>query len=192
MQDAAAWTSAGISAVCAVAGFIAWLKAQRAAARAEAAEAQARQIAADHARSAAEQAESLKSLVAQGEAAATRAEESLRAAREHAESAARSATAEESIASVLTPSRLVIEWSSSERFALRNTSSSPIIVKSFTTPDSFVRDPFFTPVTIRPGESVSGAADEAAGYPFPGELVLDVEGEDGPVVVPATGRPAER
>ena len=191
MQDAASWTSAGISAVCAVAGFIAWLKAQRAAARAEAAEAEARRIAADHARSAAEQAESLKSLVAQGEAAATRAEESLQTAREHAESATRAATAEESIASVLTPPRLVIEWSSSKQFALRNTSSSPITVESFTTPESFIRDPFFTPVTIQPGRSVSGAADEGMGYPFPDELVLDVEGEDEPVVVPATGRPAE-
>ena len=171
MGEIASVVSAAISGICAIAGFIAWIRAQHAAARAEAAEAESRRIASEHAQSAAEQAQSLKSLVAQGE--------------EAAESAARSAAAVEEIASALAPPRLVVEWVSSAVFALRNTSPEPVTVEALR--GSFIRAPFAMPVTIPPGESITGRAPQRV--PFPGELVLDVEGEDEPVVVPATGRP---
>ena len=173
MGEIASVVSAAISGICAIAGFIAWIRAQRAAARAEAAEAESRRIASEHARSAAEQAESLRSLVAQGEEAAG--------------SAARSAAAVEEIASALAPPRLVVEWVSSTAFALRNTSSEPVTVEALR--GSFIRAPFAVPVTIPPGESIPGRALSAHGRPFPDELVLDLKGEDDPVVVPATGRP---
>lgn len=174
MGEIASVVSAAISGICAIAGFIAWIRAQRAAARAEAAEAESRRIASEHAQSAAEQAQSLKSLVAQGE--------------EAAESAARSAAAVEEIASALAPPRLVIEWVSSTAFALRNTSPEPVTVEALR--GAFFKAPFATPVTIPPGESIPGRAMSVQRVPFPGELVLDVEGEDEPVVVPATGRPS--
>lgn len=173
MGEIASVVSAAISGICAIAGFIAWIRAQRAAARAEAADADARRVAAEHARSAAEQAESLRSLVAQGEEAAG--------------SAARSAAAVEEIASALAPPRLVVEWVSDAKFALRNTSPEPVTVKALR--GAFFREPFAVPVTIPPGESIPGRALDVHRMPFPGELVLDVEGEDDPVVVPATGRP---
>lgn len=174
MGEIASVVSAAISVICAIAGFIAWIRAQRAATRAEAAEAESRRIASEHAQSAAEQAQSLKSLVTQGE--------------EAAESAARSAAAVEEIASALAPPRLVVEWVSSTEFALRNTSPEPVTVEALR--GSFIRAPFATPVTIPPGESITGRAMSVQRVPFPGELVLDVEGEDEPVVVPATGRPS--
>ena len=79
----------------------------------------------------------------------------------------------------------MVEWVSDAKFALRNTSPEPVTVEALR--GSFFREPFAVPVTIPPGESIPGLAPRRV--PFPGELVLDVEGEDEPVVVPATGRP---
>lgn len=177
MGDIAEAVSAAVAAVCAIGSLIGWLGSRKSAARAE--------RTADQARQAAERtAAALEELTLSARADADRAEQALRVAQEHSESASRSAEAAEAIASAFLPDRLTAEWKSDKKFVLRNTSSAPVTVKAFADPDAFLRDPFTVPVTLAPGQSVSGLKTEAWGLPFPNELALIVEGEAAPVVVP--------
>lgn len=177
MGDIAEAVSAVVAVVCAIGSLIGWLGSRKSQTSAE--------RTADQAREAAERtAEALEELASKARADADRAERALQVAQEHSESASRSAEAVESIASAILPGPLTVEWKSDKQFVLRNTSSEPITVEDFADHEAFVHLPFSVPVTLAPGESVSGLKTAAWGRPFPDELVLVVKGEKDPVVVP--------
>ena len=90
---------------------------------------------------------------------------------------------------VAPPRPLALSWSSRRTFVLRNTSTAPVTVTGFSRPDSLLRAPFRVPVTLAPGESVTGAATDAHSRPFPADLWLDLDDADEPLVVPVPGRP---
>mgnify|MGYP000962225139 CR=1 FL=1 len=177
MGDIAETVSAAVAAVCAIGSLIGWFYSRKSRDSAE--------RTADQAREAAERtAEALEELASKARADADRAERALQVAQEHSESASRSAEAVESIASAFLPDPLTVEWKSEKKFVLRNTSSDPITVEDFADHEAFLCVPFTVPVTLDPGESVPGLKTGALGRAFPDELVLIVEGEKDPVVVP--------
>ena len=172
MGDIASLISAVIAAICAVGSLVGWFLARK------------------EANKAAERAsKALESLVVQGRDAAERAELAVSTAQEHAESALRSAEAVEAIAAAFKPAKLTMEWKSRNLFALRNTSGAPITITAFSLPGAFVQLPFKVPVTISPNESIQGRALSVHGREFPSELVLVINDDSSPVVVPTTGRP---
>ena len=177
MGDIAEAVSAAVAAVCAIGSLIGWLSSRKSRASAERTAAQAREAAK-------RTADALEKMAAKAAVHADRAEQALRVAQEHSESASRSAEAVESIASAFAPDRLTAERKSEKRFVLRNTSSEPITVEAFADPTAFIRPPFAVPVTLAPGQSVSGRSLGAVGRPFPEELVLVLADEDEHVVVP--------
>lgn len=118
------------------------------------------------------------------------AQEAREVARRHMEAAQESTTHLEAIAHAVAPPRpLALSWSSRRTFVLRNTSTAPVTVTGFSRPDSLLCAPFRVPVTLAPGESVTGAAIDAHSRPFPADLWLDLDDADEPLVVPVPGRP---
>lgn len=183
MGDGVTWAEA-VPAVVSVLGAVgslwAWIAARR----------DAKKDAIERRTEAQAEAERMSALVQAAQEHADRAAQVAAALEDQASSAARSATGMESIASALSPSRLSIEWQSHTQFRLRNSTPAPVLIESFTYPRQFVRLPFEVPVKVTPDSSIPGLAMDAHGRPFPGELVLDIVGEDEPVVVPISGRPA--
>ena len=182
MGDIASLISAVIAAICAVGSLVGWFLARKEANKA--AERASKALEASE-----RKAQALESLVAQGRDAAERAELAVSTAQEHAESAMRSAEAVEAIAAAFKPAKLTMEWKSRKLFVLRNTSGAPITVTAFSDPDAFAQLPFEVPVTISPNESIRGRALSTHGREFPSELVLVVDDDSSPVVVPTTDRP---
>ncbi|MDO4243537.1 MAG: hypothetical protein Q4C85_07240 [Actinomyces sp.] len=115
-----------------------------------------------------------------------------------AEEMARQATASEEaaraasrIAETMTPERLTLQWTGHTKFVLRNNSDAPVSIKKVINRGEFVRlDGVEDGLQIGPRESAQATVVEAWGRPLPADLILDLDGEDSPLVLPlAVGRP---
>lgn len=170
-----------VSVLGAIGSLIGWCLARR----------DAKKAAIERKAEAQEAAQRIGELVAAAREQADRAARLATAAEAQASSAARSAAGVESIAETLSPARFTVQWRSHRTFVLRNMSPAPVTIESFINQEQFVKPPFEIPASIGGMGSVQGLAVDVWGRSFPGELVLDLVGEDGPVVVPLDGRPAK-
>lgn len=184
MWDATTWAavvSAGISTVGMFGSLVAWSLARR----------DAKRDTVERKAEAQETARRLSELVAAAQEHVERAGTLVSSAEVQAAAAHRSAEGVESIAQTLAPSRFTLRWLSRSRFVLRNNSPSVMTIESFGNEAQFVELPFSVPVKIEGNESIQGTAFTAHGVTFPDELVLDLVGEDAPIVVPADDRPSK-
>lgn len=171
---------AALAAACAVASSLYARVSKRARQQAQA----ARDEAARHLQAAERLAEEVKAQTTQ---MVRQAEEMTRQATA-SEEAARAASR---IAETMTPERMTLEWTSHTAFVLRNNSDVPVLIKYVVNRDEFVRlDGIQDGLQIGPHESAQARALETWGSPLPPDLILDLDGEDSPMVLPlAEGRP---
>ncbi|WP_115728271.1 hypothetical protein [Actinomyces culturomici] len=85
--------------------------------------------------------------------------------------------------------RVEITWASKNAFTIRNIQTTPLAIEYVRNRRDFVRLDLDDRFTLDPGRSIRAYAFGAWGKPIPDELVLDVVGEDTPLVVPLPPHP---
>lgn len=85
--------------------------------------------------------------------------------------------------------RVEITWVSKSSFVLRNLQVAPLRVECVRNRDEFVHLDLPDAFTLEAGRALQGHAFGAWQLPLPADLVLDIVGEDAPLVIPIPLRP---
>lgn len=87
--------------------------------------------------------------------------------------------------------RLEVTWASRNSLILRNLQDTPLAIEYVRNRNEFVRLDLQDLVTLAPGRSIRCTVIAAMQRPMPDELVLDIVGEDSPLVVAFPPRPSK-